>query len=234
MRRICSQDSVCVDRGSRHFLQKVADKAFRRVLAVAGTQARFEKDAPLVTEARMKYKPKPAFPEGSTLSARVHAAQSDNPTRMTPERIRVSRDRQMLIIDWNQPSSQKGESHEGKRYPPTRLLAEVLRAHSTSTDVAGASALIYGKRGLTITDVVPTGTYAVRLLFSDDHSGGIFPYFYLYELGQNKFAVMRAYLRKLKARGKPREIAPRKKSLHRPPSRESDSTAKACGSGCSK
>ncbi len=229
--------SSCLWTERRGFLQQVADRAFRRVLAAAGAQATFEKDAPLVTESKRKLQLKAGYAEGSTLATRVQAAQSDNPNRLTPEKLRVSRDRKTLIIEWNQPALQRGQK-EATRYAPTRLLAEVLRAHSTSTDVAGSKALIYGKRGLTITDVLPAGMYGVRLVFSDGHSGGIFPYFYLNNLGENKFAVMRAYLKQLKRKGKAREIAVRRKSIIRPVAADNDASSckkGACGSsGCSK
>ena len=92
----------------------------------------------------------------------------------------------------------------------TRLLAEMMRAQSPSTDVVGANHLVYGKRGLTITDVVPMGQYGVRLVFSDEHSGGIFPYDFLFELGGGllegeKFRVMRHYIKTLETRRKNRD-----------------------------
>lgn len=90
--------------------------------------------------------------------------------------------------------------------PPTRLLAEFMRSQSCSTDVIGAGVLIYGKRGLTITEVVPHGNYAVRLEFSDNHSGGIFPYDYLNHLGGEtlKFGFMREYIKALREKKKSR------------------------------
>ena len=104
--------------------------------------------------------------------------------------------------------------------PPTRILAELLRAQSPSTDVIGANHLVYGKRGLTITEVVPMGQYAVRLQFSDSHSGGIFPYDYLEMIGRtgdgSKFRIMRGYIRQLregrKSRNPPRPIRRMKES----------------------
>ena len=92
----------------------------------------------------------------------------------------------------------------------TRVSAEMMRAQSPSTDVVGANHLVYGKRGLTITDVVPMGQYGVRLVFSDEHSGGIFPYDFLFELGGGlsageKFRVMRHYVKTLRDRRKSRD-----------------------------
>lgn len=87
----------------------------------------------------------------------------------------------------------------------SRFLAEFLRAYSPSTDVIGADALIYGCRGITIADVIPVGNYALRIVFSDGHSGGIYPYEYLFYLGCNKYAKMREYIRRLRAKRKPRD-----------------------------
>ncbi|KAG8341839.1 putative Protein of unknown function (DUF971) [Trypanosoma vivax] len=86
-----------------------------------------------------------------------------------------------------------------------RFLAEFLRAYSPSTDVVGSDALIYGRRGITITDIVPVGSYAVRIVFSDGHSGGIYPYEYLFHLGQHKFTRMREYILRLRAKRKSRD-----------------------------
>nr|CCC93295.1 conserved hypothetical protein [Trypanosoma congolense IL3000] len=93
--------------------------------------------------------------------------------------------------------------------PPTahrmRFLAEFLRAYSPSTDVVGSDVLIYGRRGLTITDVIPVGGYALRIVFSDGHAGGIYPYEYLFHLGNHKYAKMREYIRRLREKRKSRD-----------------------------
>ncbi|ORC84193.1 Myb domain protein 40 [Trypanosoma theileri] len=86
----------------------------------------------------------------------------------------------------------------------TRLLAELLRVYSPSTDVIGSDALIYGRRGITIEDVIPVGNYALRIVFSDGHTGGIYPYEYLFDLGRHKYTRMREYIRQLKAKRKSR------------------------------
>ena len=225
----------------RMFLQKAVDKAFRRVLSAAGSHTAFEKDPALVTEAKIKLKVTSAFPPDMPLESRIEASRADNPKRITPERIRVTKNRQMVIFDWNQPTLPPGSEH--LKFKQMRFLAEFLRSHSTSTDVMGSDALIYGKRGLTIAEVIPIGNYAVRLQFSDGHSGGIFPYAYLYDLGENKFASMRAYIKRLRERRKPREIAVRRASVlgrprSAPPAPPAQTSAcksdggKACG--CAK
>ncbi|RHW68585.1 hypothetical protein DPX39_100011800 [Trypanosoma brucei equiperdum] len=98
----------------------------------------------------------------------------------------------------------------------TRFLAEFLRAYSPSTDVIGADALIYGRRGITITDVIPVGNYALRIVFSDGHSGGIYPYEYLFHLGQCKYTKMREYIRRLREKRKSRDPPKRVPSKYAP------------------
>jgi DUF971 family protein len=86
-----------------------------------------------------------------------------------------------------------------------RLPAEFLRVHSPSAEVTGHGAeerkILGGKRLVRITAVEPTGNYAVRLLFSDGHSTGIFTWSYLHELGRNYQALWRQYLADLEKQG---------------------------------
>ncbi|KAG5480246.1 hypothetical protein CUR178_06302 [Leishmania enriettii] len=90
----------------------------------------------------------------------------------------------------------------------TRALAEYLRAFTPSTDgpFSGKDIIIYGRRGIKITTVIPVGNYALRFVFSDDHSGGIYSYEYLYYLtGPTKYCLMRGYITELRQRRKPRD-----------------------------
>ena len=113
------------------------------------------------------------------------------------------------------------------------ISAELLRAEAPSTDVKGAGVLVYGKRGITITDLVVVGNYAVRIAFSDGHDAGIFPYGYLYELSADKWRVSREYLERLQDHNKKRQpkkpIAPPSQALacgtKRPPSAAANHTA---------
>ena len=52
---------------------------------------------------------------------------------------------------------------------------------------------------------MPTGNYAVRLVFSDGHDTGIFTWDYLYALGQEFSVRWPDYLQKLEAAGRRRE-----------------------------
>ncbi|KAG5505792.1 hypothetical protein JKF63_05128 [Porcisia hertigi] len=98
----------------------------------------------------------------------------------------------------------------------TRALAEYLRAYTPSTDGAlcGKDIIIYGRRGISITKIIPVGNYALRFVFSDDHSGGIYSYEYLYYLTgpTTKYSLMRGYITELRQRRKSRNAPKRSPS----------------------
>lgn len=96
-----------------------------------------------------------------------------------------------------------------KPWVRTRALAEYLRAYTSSSDgpYTMAKYPVYGRRGITITDVYPMGNYALRLSFSDGHTGGLYSYEYLYYLTSpgNKYRLMRSYLANLRQHRKSRD-----------------------------
>lgn len=85
------------------------------------------------------------------------------------------------------------------------LSAELLRVMSPSAEVQGHSAaerkLVSGKRNVAIIEIVPTGNYAVRLVFDDLHQTGIYSWAYLYELGANAEHKWAEYTAELQAKG---------------------------------
>lgn len=84
-----------------------------------------------------------------------------------------------------------------------RLLVELLRAHTPSTDGSfGTRTIVCGRRGLRITDVVPQGGYTRRICFSDGHTGGIYPYKMPHHTSapEDKFRLMREYICELQER----------------------------------
>jgi DUF971 family protein len=89
------------------------------------------------------------------------------------------------------------------------LPAEYLRVLSPSAEVQGHSPserkVIGGKRNVLITDVEPVGNYAVRLVFSDGHSTGLYSWSYLHELGQGRDQLWAKYLEELAAKGLSRD-----------------------------
>jgi DUF971 family protein len=56
--------------------------------------------------------------------------------------------------------------------------AELLRVNSPSAEVQGHNPdekiLLAGKRGVAVTGIEPIGNYAVKLVFDDGHSSGIY------------------------------------------------------------
>jgi DUF971 family protein len=85
------------------------------------------------------------------------------------------------------------------------LSAELLRVESPSAEVKGhapdQAVTVPGKRDVSITRIEEVGNYAVRLLFSDGHSTGIYTWDYLLKLGRERETVCQAYLEKLGSEG---------------------------------
>ncbi len=85
------------------------------------------------------------------------------------------------------------------------LDAEYLRVESPSAEVKGhgpdQEQLVSAKRNVFIVKLEPIGTYAVRIIFSDGHSTGLFTWSYLARLGRERETIWQAYLDKLSAAG---------------------------------
>ncbi|HVY57388.1 MAG TPA: DUF971 domain-containing protein [Xanthobacteraceae bacterium] len=117
-----------------------------------------------------------------------------------PTELRLRKNRAALAVTFD-----IGESYE--------LPAEYLRVKSPSAEVQGHSPderkTVPGKKNVMILEVQPIGNYAVRLVFDDLHSTGIYSWDYLLELGRNHEAYWQDYLDELAARGMSREPAAR-------------------------
>jgi DUF971 family protein len=117
-----------------------------------------------------------------------------------PTELRLHKDRTVLTVTF-----ESGESYQ--------LPAEYLRVRSPSAEVQGHSPAerqtVPGKRYVQILEVQPVGNYAVRLVFDDMHSTGIFSWDYLLELGQTRDRSWRDYLDELARKGLSREPAGR-------------------------
>jgi DUF971 family protein len=109
-----------------------------------------------------------------------------------PTELRLRPDRKALTVAFD-----SGETFE--------LPAEYLRVKSPSAEVQGHAPeerkIVPGKRNVAILEVLPVGNYAVRLVFDDMHSTGIFSWDYLRELGVNQPAYWQDYLDELAANG---------------------------------
>jgi DUF971 family protein len=106
-----------------------------------------------------------------------------------PTELRLHKDRKALTVTFD-----SGESFD--------LAAEYLRVRSPSAEVQGHSPserrTVAGKQNVQILEVLPVGNYAVRLVFDDMHSTGIFSWDYLFELGHNREKYWGEYLGELK------------------------------------
>jgi DUF971 family protein len=120
--------------------------------------------------------------------------------RPWPTELRLAKDRKALTVTFD-----NGESFT--------LSAEYLRVHSPSAEVQGHSPderkTVAGKRDVAILEIQPVGNYAVRLVFDDLHSTGIYSWDYLSELGHNHERKWRDYLDELASKGLSREPARR-------------------------
>ena len=120
----------------------------------------------------------------------------DESGRAWPTEIRLHKDRKTLSLTFD-----NGETHA--------FAAEYLRVKSPSAEVQGHSPderkTVAGKRDVAILEVRPIGNYAVRLVFDDLHSTGIYSWDYFIDLGRNHDAYWRDYLDELAAKGLSRE-----------------------------
>lgn len=95
---------------------------------------------------------------------------------------------------------------DGARYT---LPFEFLRVYSPSAEVRGhgpgQETLQVGKRNVGITDIQPSGSYGVKLVYDDGHDSGIYTWAYLYELGQDQDGLWQDYLQRLEAAGESRD-----------------------------
>jgi ATP-binding protein involved in chromosome partitioning len=85
------------------------------------------------------------------------------------------------------------------------LSAEMLRVMSPSAEVQGHSpsqrVTVGGKRNVKIKSLEPVGNYAVRIIFDDGHSTGLYSWSYLGELGREKDPRWAFYLAELEEKG---------------------------------
>jgi DUF971 family protein len=89
------------------------------------------------------------------------------------------------------------------------LPCEYLRVFSPSAEVRGhgpgTATLVTGKENVNITAIEPVGNYAVRLVFDDGHSTGLYSWNILYDLGQDQESQWQDYLRRLAEAGHSRQ-----------------------------
>jgi DUF971 family protein len=117
---------------------------------------------------------------------------TDAASKPWPTELRLSKGGKALTIVFD-----SGETFE--------LGAEYLRVRSPSAEVQGHSPderkTVAGKANVAILEVKPIGNYAVRLVFDDMHSTGIYSWDYLLALGRNREAYWKDYLDDLAGKG---------------------------------
>jgi DUF971 family protein len=117
---------------------------------------------------------------------------TDKAAKPWPTELRLHKDRKTLAVAFD-----SGESFD--------LSAEYLRVRSPSAEVQGHSPderkTVGGKRNVAILEINPIGNYAVRLVFDDLHSTGIYSWDYLIELGRNRERYWQDYLDELAGKG---------------------------------
>ena len=113
-------------------------------------------------------------------------------TQPWPVEIRLASDRRSLRIAFD----------DGRA---ADLPAELLRCESPSAEVQGHSPserkLVPGKRDVLIASVEPIGNYAIRLVFGDGHSTGIYGWGYLAEMAGDAAGRLDRYRKELAAAG---------------------------------
>ena len=130
------------------------------------------------------------------LASRVWAETAAAAGTLKKPKLTVNSASNMLLVAFE----------DGDRY---ELSAEMLRVMSPSAEVQGHTpaqrVTVGGKRHVTIGDLRPVGSYAVRIVFSDGHDTGLFSWDYLEELGKEKGARWAAYEAELAEKGLSRD-----------------------------
>ena len=113
-----------------------------------------------------------------------------------PAAIHLHRKSRVLEVAWP----------DGTRHA---LPCEYLRVFSPSADVRGHTGgeptLVPGKRNVAIEKVDPVGSYAVRLVFDDGHSTGLYSWDVLEDLAANHDANWARYLARMAEHGLSRD-----------------------------
>ena len=122
-------------------------------------------------------------------------------SRAWPTELRLQKDRRALTIAFEDGTS-------------VTLPAEYLRVESPSAEVQGHNPnerkTVPGKRDVGIMEVNPVGNYAVRLVFDDLHSTGIYSWDFFQQLGREYEQRWASYLEELEAKKLSRDPVARK------------------------
>jgi DUF971 family protein len=127
-----------------------------------------------------------------------------------PTEIKLHQQSRLLEITFDDNSSFK-------------LPYEYLRVYSPSAEVrghgTGQEKLQTGKINVGVVEILPVGSYAMKIVFDDGHDSGLYTWEYLYKLGKNHSLYWQEYLDKLAASGERREACGKPEG-------------NCCGTGC--
>ena len=89
------------------------------------------------------------------------------------------------------------------------LSAEYLRVYSPSAEVRGHGigngVLQTGKKLVGIKELIPTGNYALKIVFDDSHDSGLYTWDCLHDLAYNFQHYWSKYLKDIEAAGASRD-----------------------------
>jgi DUF971 family protein len=80
------------------------------------------------------------------------------------------------------------------------VSAELLRVECPSADVqghGGPKIIVRNKSDVVISSIEQIGNYAIRIIFSDDHSSGLFSWDLLHDYGKNHDLYLNNYYKSL-------------------------------------
>ena len=80
------------------------------------------------------------------------------------------------------------------------ILSELLRVESPSADIqghGGPKTIVRNKTNVLIDQIEPVGNYAIRIIFSDSHSSGIYSWGLLYDFGKYHDKYLQDYYNSL-------------------------------------
>ena len=81
-----------------------------------------------------------------------------------------------------------------------KISAELLRVECPSADIqghGGSKIIVKNKKNILINKIEEVGNYAIRIVFSDDYSSGIFSWDLLYDFGKNQNKYLEDYYNSL-------------------------------------
>ena len=80
------------------------------------------------------------------------------------------------------------------------ISSELLRVESPSAEVqghGGPKIIVRNKGNVLIDQIEPVGNYAIRIIFSDNHSSGIYSWRLLHDFGRNHDKYLQEYYNSL-------------------------------------